>query len=283
MFKRIIAFTSAVSILYASIMFPAEVNAISIADIMESFSDEDYGEQIYAYDSKYPIYRSDSKGDTCNNDMGVSSAIAGLDESVITVMIDPGHAGYTYNPSTVYRSYYESVMNWKLSNFLKEELEALGAHADLTKESITDDPGLIPRGNMSRGYDFFISIHSNACNNSSLDQPVAVCYQNLEWTDIDDTSREIGQLMTELVAEVMNTNHPGEIYQRLSNEDRDGNGTWDDEWYGVLCGARYVGTPGILMEHSFHTNYRATVWLSNEDNLRRMAKEEAALIYKYFF
>ncbi|MBQ8725304.1 MAG: hypothetical protein IJY74_06530, partial [Oscillospiraceae bacterium] len=73
-----------------------------------------------------------------------------------------------------------------------------------------------------------------------------------------------------------------EIYQRLSDNDRDGNGTEDDEWYGVLAGARYVNTPGILLEHSFHTNYRATVWLSSDSNLQTMAKEEAAVIYDYF-
>ena len=47
------------------------------------------------------------------------------DPNVIKIMIDPGHANY-YNPSTVVNGYYESVMTWTLSNYLKEELEALG-------------------------------------------------------------------------------------------------------------------------------------------------------------
>lgn len=200
----------------------------------------------------------------------------------IKVMIDPGHAGYYYNPSTVVKGYYESVMNWKLSNYLKEELELLGVQADLTKTSITDDPELQPRGRMSAGYDFFISIHSNASDYTSIDYPVAICYQDVAWTTIDDTSREIGQLLTDKVTEVMGTKQKGIIWQRLSVEDRDGNGVWDDEWYGVLCGARYVGTPGVLLEHSFHTNYRATMWLMQDSNLQTMAKEEAAVIAEYF-
>ncbi len=282
MLKKIAASLMAICMISGSLSMPVEITAeeeLTIAEVMEMSSDEDYGEQIYAYNF-CPIYQSSGSD---SNDMGVSSSIAGLDDSIITVMIDPGHAGYYYNQSPVYRSYYESVMNWKISNYLKEELEALGVHADLTKTDIKDDPDLISRGNKSRGYDFFISMHSNANNySSSMDQPLAICYQDVSWTDIDDTSREIGQLMTDLVADVMNTYNAGETYQRKSVEDRDGNGTLDDEWYGVLSGARYVGTPGILMEHSFHTNYRATVWLSNENNLRTMAKAEAALIYDYF-
>ena len=175
------------------------------------------------------------------------------DPNVIKIMIDPGHANY-YNPSTVVNGYYESVMTWTLSNYLKEELEALGVQADLTKTSLEDDPDLQPRGHMSAGYDFFLSVHSNATSYSSIDYPVAICYQNLDWTDIDDTSRAVGQLLTDKVTEVMETRQKGIIWQRLSDNDRDGNGVNDDEWYGVLCGARYVGTPGVLMEHSFHTN-----------------------------
>lgn len=203
------------------------------------------------------------------------------DPNVIKIMIDPGHANY-YNPSTVVNGYYESVMTWTLSNYLKEELEALGVQADLTKTSLEDDPDLQPRGHMSAGYDFFLSVHSNAASYSSIDYPVAICYQNLDWTDIDDTSRAVGQLLTDKVTEVMETRQKGIIWQRLSDNDRDRNGVNDDEWYGVLCGARYVGTPGVLMEHSFHTNYRATVWLMQDSNLRKLAKEEATVLYTYF-
>lgn len=165
------------------------------------------------------------------------------DPNVIKIMIDPGHANY-YNPSTVVNGYYESVMTWTLSNYLKEELEALGVQADLTKTSLEDDPDLQPRGHMSAGYDFFLSVHSNATSYSSIDYPIAICYQNLDWTDIDDTSRAVGQLLTDKVTEVMETRQKGIIWQRLSDNDRDGNGVNDDEWYGVLCGARYVGNAG---------------------------------------
>jgi len=226
---------------------------------------EDYGSTESAYDTAYmPIVGAEEEN-----------------PQIVKIMIDPGHAGY-YNPSTVVSGYYESVMTWTLSNYLKEELEALGVQADLTKTSLQDDPDLQPRGHMSAGYDFFLSVHSNAASYSSIDYPVAICYQNLDWTTIDDTSREVGQILTDTVTKVMGTQQAGIIWQRLSDNDRDGNGVHDDEWYGVLCGARYVGTPGVLMEHSFHTNYRATVWLMQDSNLRKLAKEEAAVLADYF-
>ena len=216
-------------------------------------------------------------------DKGISypAIVQGAEDDVIKVMIDPGHHAYE-NISPVNSAYYESVMTWKLSNYLQEELRALGVQADLSKSSLEAEPSLQDRGRCSAGYDFFISIHSNASGYEYVDYPVAICYQNLDWTTIDDTSREIGALLADKVAEVMGTNQAGTTWQRKSDNDRDGNGVLDDEWYGVLCGSRYVGTPGVLMEHSFHTNRRATAWLLEEQNLHNLAKEEAQVIKSYF-
>ncbi|MCM1133480.1 MAG: N-acetylmuramoyl-L-alanine amidase [Ruminococcus flavefaciens] len=211
----------------------------------------------------------------------VNDCIQNLDKRVIKVMIDPGHFSY-YNQSPVYSPYWESVMTWKLSNYLQEELTALGVHADLTKDSLDEDPTLNDRGFKSKGYDFFISMHSNAGAYESTDQPLAIIYQDLPWTTIDDTSREMGEILAQTVAEVMETRQKGITYQRKGTADWDRNGIMDDEWYSVLFGSRYVGTPGILLEHSFHTNYRATLWLYNDDNLKKLAKEEAQVIFSYF-
>lgn len=285
MFKKIISSALGISLMCAAIAAPHAAHAETKSNFIEKYmiSDpKDYGGKIFCNDNSDAGYLYKSTNPVSSPDeVPINESIIGLDESIVKIMIDPGHCGYE-NRSPVYSSYYESVMTWKLSNYLQEELEALGAHADLTKSSLEEEPPLQVRGQKSKGYDFFISIHSNAASYSSIDKPVALCYQNLSWTTIDDTSREIGGLLASKVAEVMQTNQKGEIFQRLSAEDRDGNGVWDDEWYGVLCGSRYVSTPGVLLEHSFHTNYRATVWLSNDDNLKKLAKEEAAVIFNYF-
>ena len=106
------------------------------------------------------------------NKLPVNDCIKDLDPSVIKIMIDPGHFSY-YNQSPIYSPYWESVMTWKLSNYLQKELQALGVHADLTKDSLEEDPGLTERGYMSKGYDFFISVHSNASSYASADGPMA--------------------------------------------------------------------------------------------------------------
>lgn len=55
------------------------------------------------------------------------------------------------------------------------------------------------------------------------------------------------------------------------------------EYYGVLRGARAVGTPYyMLIEHSFHTNTKATKWLSKDANLDKLAVAEADILAEFF-
>lgn len=269
--KKILSVSAAAALFFCNISAPCSVSAVDFSIPAESISEyiTDNGEGYQATDILSP------------DEIPVSDNIKDLDDDIIKIMIDPGHYSY-YNQSPVYAPYWESVMTWKLSNYLQQELQELGIHADLTKSSLDEDPSLNDRGFSSKGYDFFISMHSNAGGSAYTDQPLAIVYQNLPWTDIDDTSQEIGLMLAEKVAEVMGTKQKGIIYQRKGTGDWDRNGVLDDEWYSVLFGSRFVGTAGILLEHSFHTNYNAAVWLYNDDNLKILAKEEAELIYNYF-
>ncbi len=266
MIKKLISAIAGIAMLSCTVS--ADTSSAVSFDITDTFEE-------------YQPHQSGADKIPAPEEIPINENIANLSGRVIKVMIDPGHYSY-YNQSPVYAPYWESVMTWKLSNYLREELQALGVHADLTKSSLDEDPSLNDRGFSSKGYDFFISMHSNAGAVSSADQPLAIVYQDLPWTTIDDTSREIGEILAETVTEVMQTNQKGITYQRKGTGDWDRNGIMDDEWYSVLFGSRYVGTPGILLEHSFHTNYRATLWLYDENNLRKMAKEEAQAIFEYF-
>lgn len=262
MIKKFIALSAGCSVLFFSAMTANAVNVdTSKLDVAES-----------------PIHQgTDIKSP---DEIPVNESLKYVDQNVIKVMIDPGHFG-KYNRSPVYAPYWESEMTWKLSNYLQAELQELGVHADLTKSSLDEDPTLNNRGFASKGYDFFISMHSNA-GASSLDHPLAIVYQDLPWTTIDDTSKEIGQMLANTVHNVMGTTQNGVIYQKKGTEDWDRNGVYDDEWYSVLFASRFVSTPGILLEHSFHTNYRSTLWLYDDNNLKRLAKEEASVIFEYF-
>jgi N-acetylmuramoyl-L-alanine amidase len=114
-------------------------------------------------------------------------------------------------------------------------------------------------------YSSIISVHSNAVGNGvneSVDYPVAYVLLN-------GSSTDIGLKLAKVVESVMG------IAQSGRNATRQGT---NGECYGVLRGANAVGTPGIILEHSFHTNTRATKWLSSDSNLQKLAKAEAECI-----
>ena len=50
----------------------------------------------------------------------------------------------------------------------------------------------------------------------------------------------------------------------------------------MLNGARLVGTPGLILEHGFHTNSTTVRWLLDNRNLDKLAKAEAEAIAEYF-
>lgn len=181
------------------------------------------------------------------------------------ICIDAGHYG-NYNQSPVNKAYYESQMVWKLHNYLKAELEQFGVTIITTRSDQTKDLGLTSRGKKAKGCDLFLSIHSNACDVESVDKPVACC-------SISGKADVIGQKLANTVATVMNTKQPGRIWKRVGS---------NGDYYGVLRGAASVGVPGVLLEHSFHTNKAATSWLLSNNNLRKLAKAEAEVIAEHY-
>ena len=190
--------------------------------------------------------------------------------SKIKICLDAGHVGSKYNQSPVVKTYYESAMVWKLHLKLKAELEARGFEVITTRADIDTDLGVYERGAASKGCNVFISLHSNACSTESVDYPVVYrAYDNLN--DVDVLALQIAKK----VGELMGTNQTGRTATRKNSAG--------GEYYGVLRGARAVGTPFyMLIEHSFHTNTAATKWLSVDANLDKLAVAEAELLADYF-
>lgn len=182
------------------------------------------------------------------------------------ICIDAGHYG-KYNPSTVVSGYYESEFTWKFHLLLKAELEKYGVTVVTTRANQKSDLGLQTRGKKSAGCDLFLSIHSNACGVENVDYPLACCC-------VSGKADSLGQKLANTVAQVMGTRQNGRIIKKIGNGNAD--------WYGVLRGAALVGVPGILLEHSFHTNTKATKWLMNDTNLAAMAKAEAKTIAEHY-
>ena len=193
------------------------------------------------------------------------------------VCIDAGHYG-KYNVSPVNAAYYESVQMWRLHELLAAELKKRGVTVVLTRQSQAADLSLISRGKKAKGCDLFLSLHSNAASTEGVDYPVAMVLRPNSRTTIDEKSAEIGLTLAKVVQSTMGTTQAARTATRASGNDRDGNGLLDDEYYGVLEGARQVGVPAVILEHSFHTNKKATAWLLVDANLQRLAKAEADAI-----
>ena len=196
------------------------------------------------------------------------------------VCIDVGHIkGYNISPAVP--KYAEGTRMWRLGEYLIAALKKRGVTVVQTRTNISKDLALVNRGKAAKGCDLFLSLHSNAVGNGvneKVDYPVAYVHRADNKTTIDERAEEIGFLLAKLVEKVMGTTQKGYTYTRAINSDRDGNGVLDDEYYGVLHGAKLVQVPGVILEHSFHTNTRATNWLLSDTNLKAMAEAEADCI-----
>lgn len=186
------------------------------------------------------------------------------------ICLDAGHVGSKYNQSPVVKTYYESAMVWALHLKLKAQLEARGFQVVTTRASIDTDLGVYERGTASKGCDAFISLHSNACGTESVDYPVVYrAYDNKNSVDT------LALKLAKKVGELMGTTQAGRTATRKNSSG--------GEYYGVLRGARAVGTPYyMLIEHSFHTNTKATKWLSKDANLDKLAVAEADILAEFF-
>lgn len=194
------------------------------------------------------------------------------------VWLDPGHDSRWDNPSPVLPEYYEGKQMWELALLLKDALQSRGISVHMTKSAVDHAVGLVDRGKLSAGADLFVSLHSNAAATAQPDW-VLVLHQVDNGKDVHTASREVGKLLAQTAAAVMGVAH--QLTAAKSSADRDGNGLLDD-YYGVLRGAQSVGTPGVIIEHGFHTNEKCARWLLDSSNLKLLAEEEADALVKWF-
>ena len=181
------------------------------------------------------------------------------------VCLDAGHYG-KYNRSPVIPEYYESEMNWKLHLLLRDRLTERGIEVWLTRQDPDADLNEYYHGQAAEGADLLLSVHSNAAERESADHPVV-------YVPLDGSGTELGKLLGACIRDVMDTDEPERI------ADREGE---NGDYYGVIRGAAAVGTTGLILEHSFHTNRRATEWLLKEENLKAMAEAEAEVLSEWF-
>ena len=199
------------------------------------------------------------------------------------ICLDAGHYGKR-NQSPALKEYYESEAMWELHLLLKAELEKWGFTVVTTRKDQTKDLALHSRGALSKMSDLFLSLHSNAVVSGISETTDHIAVYHLVADDgakCDDVSKAFAEKIAPVIAETMGVDKY-KILTRKSDKDKNEDGVLNDNYYGVLHGARCVGTPGLILEHSFHTNTKATKWLLNQDNLQRLAEAEAACIAEFF-
>lgn len=200
--------------------------------------------------------------------------LGGKSVKAFTVCLDPGHDSEFYNPSPVEPKYFEGQRMWALAQRLAEELETLGIRVVMTKKRVNQKVALVDRGKLSAGADLFVSLHSNAAATEKPDW-VVVMHQVQQPGVADEKSLAFAKRIGAAVAGVMGVSY--ELAGVQSSRDRNGDGFLDD-YYGVLRGAAQVGTPGVILEHGFHTNRKCTRWLLSDENLALLAQREAEVI-----
>lgn len=182
------------------------------------------------------------------------------------VMLDAGHYGL-YERSAVYPSYYESNMAWTLHQYLKTELERYNNVAvGVTRAEKAKDLAVYSRGAAAKGCDLFLSMHSGTTSSSNY--PLIMVQKG-------NTSDPLAINLGKTIQTTMGLSHSYKISQKLTADQ-------DTEFYGALRGARAVGVKGMLLQHASHANKTSAVWLSQEDNLKKLARAEAAAIAEYY-
>ena len=189
---------------------------------------------------------------------------------MVKICIDAGHWG-SYNQSPSDSEYFESKAMWQLQEFLCSRLNELGVQTVKTRTLPELDLPLEQRGERAEGCSLFLSLHSNAVAGNTvrddIDYPVA-------YVSISGEADDIGLRLAQCVEQTMSTVQKARIEHKRGSSGKD--------YYGVLRAAQSKGVPGVILEHSFHTNSRSVRWLGQSDNLRLLADREAKLIAEYF-
>lgn len=197
------------------------------------------------------------------------------------ILLDAGHYD-KYNQSNVHKSYYEGTQMWKLQQHLKIQLEKYGFTVGSTKSSINGYPktsgkdDVYKRGQMAKGYDLMISLHSNACGTESVNRaviiyPMSGAKNSLAAQLGTCLKSTMGLSSYQLMQRDYNT---GSICSDVKSSKKD--------YYGVIRGSVAQGVPCLIIEHGFHTNTAVAKWLMSDTNLRKLAEAEAKVIADHF-
>ena len=201
------------------------------------------------------------------------------------ILIDAGHyANFGKSPCKTSPTYYEGNMTWALCASLVAELKKYSFDVATTRADIKTDVPVLKRGQMAKGYDLFISLHSNSPGgkddnkvNNDLDLPVIIV-PLVHSIAFETFAGKIG----EAIHTLLDTKY---IYKKkgykIYTKKNPNNPSLD--YYGVIRGAVSVGCKNaMIIEHSFHTCEKTVAFLLKQSNLDKIAAKEAEIIADFF-
>lgn len=209
------------------------------------------------------------------------------EKKILSITLDAGHTK-NYNKGAI-NGYYEGNMSFTLMSYLKEALERYsGVMVYTTRQNPEDYPALQLRGALAAesGSELFISIHSNASNKQTV-EGVSVFRSFLR-----PESEELGVLLGQAVTDVINET-TGTTYLRnngqtmIRTEEAYGPEFGDGVTQDYYCVTRNSVMSekcrySYIIEHGFHTNRAECSFLMDDNNIKKLAEAEAAVIASYF-
>lgn len=187
---------------------------------------------------------------------------------MIKILLDPGHgAGATHNRGFVqipgFNFCNEGDCNYIYSLKLKKELESYGFIVDTTRKDRYQNPGLTERGRMAKGYDLFISLHSNAAGGGATGTEI------WDSTNPKESIKDLTDKLCVAISKAIGTNNRGTKYRKNKN---------GSNFYGVL--RHGLAKHNFIIEHAFHDNYGDCK--KYVDNLDKIAIVTAKTLAEYF-
>ncbi|WP_455258274.1 N-acetylmuramoyl-L-alanine amidase [Peptoniphilus asaccharolyticus] len=158
------------------------------------------------------------------------------------IMLDPGHGGgRAHNRGFIniqgFNYCNEGDCNfYYATKFLKPALERAGIEVGMTRKNIDDNPSLVQRGRMAKGYDLLISLHSNACG--------GVGTEVWDSTNPKESIKPLCDRLCMAISQTIGTNNRGTKYRKTTS---------GSNYYGILRNG--LAKHNFIIEHAFHDNY----------------------------
>lgn len=185
---------------------------------------------------------------------------------MLTIGLDPGHRKGAN--AGVSNGYFEGTAMYSLATYEKEELEKYKDVKAVITRGLSENPSLEARAILMREFDLVMADHTNATAAKTTTNDDVHIYES-----VDRVRSSLTVKLAKTIADTMGTD-----YKILSKENSKGT-----DWYGIL---RYSLEQGVrlplLIEHGYHTNFKQCAWLSNDANLRLLARNKVRCIVEHY-